>query len=201
MLPGRTGRKMILCVAPPFSSQFPASAIVNQERQAIMNDIYANDPTPPISEKQKQELAASLDSAGSTVPLRPSDLHTRTMIPRIREQIAKWVPQGPAAAGIPKTHGPLEKIDVIPSILAVPTLDEDGDKIQIAKKILFKVLRSVATDRRCGSVALERVSVRCNQLTMRRSSHPPRFSGPALLRIGPCLYWRFKDWPLTGWRR
>jgi hypothetical protein len=64
-----------------------------------MNDIYANDPTPPISEKQKQELAASLDSAGSAVPLRPSDLHTRTMVPGIREQIAKWVPQGPAAAG------------------------------------------------------------------------------------------------------
>jgi hypothetical protein len=36
-----------------------------------MNDIYANDPTPPISEKQRQELAASLDSAGSAVPLRP----------------------------------------------------------------------------------------------------------------------------------
>jgi hypothetical protein len=74
-----------------------------------MNDIYANDPTPPISEKQKQELAASLDSAGSAVPLRPSDLHTQTMVPRIREQIAKWEPQGPSAAGIPKTHGPLEK--------------------------------------------------------------------------------------------
>jgi len=108
-----------------------------------MNDIYDNDPTPPISEKQKQELAASLDSAGSTVPLRPSDLHTRTMVPRIREQIAKWEPQGPSAAGIPKAHGPLEKIDVIPGILAVPTLDEDGDKIQFAKKILFKVLRSL----------------------------------------------------------
>jgi hypothetical protein len=60
-----------------------------------MNDIYANDPTPPISEQQKQELSASLDSAGSAVPLRPSDLHTRTMVPRIREQMAKWVPQGP----------------------------------------------------------------------------------------------------------
>src|SRR6202034_3516842 len=108
-----------------------------------MNDIYSNDPTPPISEKQQQELAASLDSAGSTVPLRPSDLHTRTMVPRIREQITKWTAQGPTAAGIPTTHGPLEKIDVIPGILAVPTLDEDGEKIQFAKKILFKVLRSL----------------------------------------------------------
>jgi hypothetical protein len=108
-----------------------------------MNDIYANDPMPPISEKQQRELAASLDAAGSAVPLRPSDLHTRTMVPRIREQIARWTAQGPSAAGIPKTHGPLEKIDVIPGILAVPTLDEDGDKIQFAKKILFKVLRSL----------------------------------------------------------
>jgi len=32
--------------------------------------------------------------------LRPSDLHTRTMVPRIREQIAKRTGQGPAAAGI-----------------------------------------------------------------------------------------------------
>ena len=32
---------------------------------------------------------------------------------------------------------------MIPGILAVPTLDEDGDKIQFAKKILFKVLRSL----------------------------------------------------------
>jgi hypothetical protein len=55
----------------------------------------------------------------------------------------KWTAQGPSAAGIPKTHGPLEKIDVIPGILAVPTLDEDGEKIQIAKKILFRVLRSL----------------------------------------------------------
>jgi len=108
-----------------------------------MNDIYANDPTPPISEKQQQELAASLDAAGSAVPLRPSDLHTRTMVPRIREQITKWTAQGPSAAGIPKTHGPLEKIDVIPGILAVPTFDEDGEKIQFAKKILFRVLRSL----------------------------------------------------------
>jgi hypothetical protein len=108
-----------------------------------MNDIYANDPTPPISEKQQQELAASLDVAGSAVPLRPSDLHTRTMVPRIREQITKWTAQGPAAAGIPKAHGPLEKIDVIPGILAVPKLDEDGEKIQFAKKILFRVLRSL----------------------------------------------------------
>jgi hypothetical protein len=42
-----------------------------------MSDIYSNDPTPLISEKQQQELAASLDSAGSAVPLRPSDLHSR----------------------------------------------------------------------------------------------------------------------------
>jgi hypothetical protein len=65
-----------------------------------MNDIYANDPTPPISEKQQQELAASLDATGSAVPLRPSDLHTRTMVPRIREQISKWTAQGPAAAAV-----------------------------------------------------------------------------------------------------
>src|SRR5277367_1898639 len=109
----------------------------------MSDDIYSNDRTPPISEKQQQELAASLDSAGSAIPLRPSDLHTRTMVPRIREQISKWTAQGPSAAGIPKTHGPLEKIDVIPGILAVPTLDEDGDKIQFAKKILFRVLRSL----------------------------------------------------------
>src|SRR6202522_1388757 len=108
-----------------------------------MNDIYANDPTPPITEKQQQELAASLDAAGSAVPLRPSDLHTRTMVPRIREQITKWTAQGPSAAGIPKTHGPLEKIDVIPGILAVPTFDEDAEKIQFAKKILFRGLRSL----------------------------------------------------------
>src|SRR5208282_225385 len=108
-----------------------------------MNDIYANDPTPPISEKQQQELAASLDAAGSAVPLRPSDLHTRTMVPRIREQITKWTGQGPSAAGIPQTHGPLEKIDVIPGILAVPAHDEDGDKIAFAKKALFRVLRSL----------------------------------------------------------
>jgi hypothetical protein len=121
-----------------------------------MNDIYSNDPTPPISEKQQQELAASLDSAGSAVPLRPSDLHTRTMVPRIREQITKWTAQGPSAAGIPRTHGPLEKIDVIPGILAVPTLDEDGEKIQFAKKILFKVLRSLPlTDDAAGWTSRE----------------------------------------------
>src|ERR1700677_1313681 len=108
-----------------------------------MNDIYSNDPTPPISEKQQQELAASLDSAGSAEPLRPSDQHTRTVAPRVREQNTKWTAQGPSAAGIPRTHGPLEKIDVIPGILAVPTFDEDGEKIQFAKKILFRVLRSL----------------------------------------------------------
>lgn len=108
-----------------------------------MNDIYSNDPTPPISEKQQRELAASLDSESSPVPLRPADLHTRTMVVRIREQITKWTGQGPSAAGVPTTHGALEKIDVIPGILAVPTLDEDGDKIQFAKKVLFRVLRSL----------------------------------------------------------
>lgn len=108
-----------------------------------MNDIYSNDPTPPLTGKQQQELAASLDSAGSVVPLRPADLHTRAMVLRVREQLTKWTAQGPSAAGIPKAHGPLDKIDVIPGILAVPTLDEDGEKIQFAKKILFKVLRSL----------------------------------------------------------
>src|SRR5271155_1994355 len=108
-----------------------------------MDDIYANDPTPPITEKQQQELAASLDAAGSAVPLRPSDLHTRTMVPRVREQIIRWTAQSSSAAGIPKAHGPLEKIDVIPGILAVPTHDEAGEKTQFAKKILFRVLRSL----------------------------------------------------------
>src|ERR1700690_2764458 len=101
MLPGCPHRKKILRVAHASRRSFRPALSSRQGGKAIMNDIYSNDPTPPISENKKRELAASLDSAGSAVPLRPSDLHTRTMVPRIREQIAKWVPQGPSAAGIP----------------------------------------------------------------------------------------------------
>jgi hypothetical protein len=70
-------------------------------------------------------------------------LPTRFMVGRVRERVRQWTAQGPSAAGIPRSHGSLEKIDVIPGILAVPTHDEDGDKIAFAKKALFRVLRKL----------------------------------------------------------
>jgi hypothetical protein len=102
------------------------------------------DPTTPFNEKQEQqELEASLESEVSDIPLRRSDFHTRFMVGRVRERVKQWTAQGPSAAGIPRSHGPLEKVDVIQGILAVPTLDEDGDKIAFAKKALFRVLRKL----------------------------------------------------------
>ena len=86
---------------------------------------------------------ASLESESSEIPLRRSDLHTRFMVGRVRERVTQWTAQGPSAAGIPQTHGQLEKIDVIPGVLAVPAHDEDGDKIAFAKKALFRVLRAL----------------------------------------------------------
>jgi hypothetical protein len=96
-----------------------------------------------IPSNEQQELTASLESESSEIPLRRSDLHTRFMVGRIRERVTQWTAQGPSAAGVPRTHGPLETIDVIPGILAVPTLDEDGEKIAFAKKALFRVLRTL----------------------------------------------------------
>jgi hypothetical protein len=109
-----------------------------------MSHAQPSDSTARLTEKQEQqELAASLDLESSEIPLRRTDLHTRFMVSRVRERVTQWTAQGPSAAGIPQTHGPLEKIDVIPGILAVPAHDEDGDKIAFAKKALFRVLRSL----------------------------------------------------------
>jgi hypothetical protein len=103
-----------------------------------------SDSAAALTEKQEQqELAASLESDSSEIPLRRGDLHTRFMVSRVRERVTQWTAQGPAAAGIPQVHGSLEKIDVIPGILAVPAHDEDGDKIAFAKKALFRVLRAL----------------------------------------------------------
>jgi len=108
-----------------------------------MTDTPSADPVAPLDKEQQRELAASLDAEPSPIPLRGGDLHTRAMVGRVRERVTQWVPQGPSAAGVPTTHGPLEKIDVIPGILAVPVLDEDGDKIPFLKKALFRALRSL----------------------------------------------------------
>jgi hypothetical protein len=110
----------------------------------MMPQARPSDPTAPLNEKQEQEeLAASLESESSEIPLRRSDFHTRFMVGRVRDRVTQWTAQGPSAAGIPQSHGPLEKIDVIPGILAVPAHDEDGDKIAFAKKALFWVLRTL----------------------------------------------------------
>jgi len=108
-----------------------------------MTDTLSADPVPPLDKEQQRELATSLDAEPSVIPLRRGDLHTRAMVGRVRERVTQWVPQGPSAAGVPTTHGPLEKIDIIPGILAVPVLDEDGDKIPFLKKALFRALRSL----------------------------------------------------------
>jgi len=108
-----------------------------------MTDTLSSDPVAPLDKAQQRELAASLDAEPSTLPLRRGDLHTRAMVGRVRERVTQWVPQGPSAVGAPTTHGPLEKIAVIPGILAVPVLDEDGDKIPFLKKALFRALRSL----------------------------------------------------------
>jgi Lipoxygenase len=109
-----------------------------------MPQAQPSDPPVSLTEKQEQqEFAASLELESSEIPLRRTDLHTRFMVSRVRERVTQWTAQGPSAAGIPQTHGPLEKIDVIPGILAVPAHDEDGDKIAFAKKALFRVLRAL----------------------------------------------------------
>ena len=111
--------------------------------EAEMTDTISVDPVAPLNEDEQQELAASLDSQGAVLPLRRADLHTRAMASRVRERVLQWTPQGPSAVAVPTTHGKLDKIDVIPGILAVPTLDEDGDKIPFVKKALFRALRSL----------------------------------------------------------
>jgi hypothetical protein len=108
-----------------------------------MTEPNSSDSTAPLNEKQQEELAVSLESESPQIPLQRSDLHTRFMVGRVRERVTQWTAQGPAAAGIPRAHGPLEKINVIPGILAVPTHDEDGEKIRFAKKALFRALRSL----------------------------------------------------------
>ena len=108
-----------------------------------MNDLDSNDPTAILSEGQQRELAASPDAPSTVIPLARSDLHTRLMVDRVREQVMQWTPQGPSAARTPQTHGPLEKIDLIPGIIAVPMHDEDGEKLPFIKKILFRAFRSL----------------------------------------------------------
>jgi hypothetical protein len=112
-------------------------------RANTMKEMQSREPDTASVEDQERDLAAALGSAPAAVPLRPADLHTRTMFVRVREQITKWEPQGPSAASVPKTYGPLEKMDVIPGILAVPTLDEDGDKVSFVRKLAFRALRAL----------------------------------------------------------
>jgi hypothetical protein len=108
-----------------------------------MRDIESLEPMTSLSDKEARDLEASVESTPSVDLLPRRDLNTRLMTPRVREQVLNWIPQGPSAAGIPETSGPLEKLDVIPGILAVPTLDEDGDKMQFAKKLAFRLLRAL----------------------------------------------------------
>jgi len=108
----------------------------------MTSDLSA-DPVAPLNDTEQRELAVSLDREASAVPLRRADLHTRAMVNRVRERVLQWTPQGPSAASVPTTCGPLEKIDVIPGVLAVPVLDEDGDKIPFLKKALFRAMRSL----------------------------------------------------------
>jgi hypothetical protein len=103
-----------------------------------------------VSLAHAQELVASLESESSEIPLRRTDLHARFMVSRVRERVTQWTAQGPSAAGDTADPGPLEKIDVIPGILAVPAHREDGDKIAGTATSLL-ILRSVVIvpERRC----------------------------------------------------
>jgi hypothetical protein len=109
----------------------------------IMTDTRLSNSPTPLSKKQQQELDDSLESEPSEIPLGRFDLQLRFMVRAARKVVTQWTPRGPSAAGIPQTHGPLEKIDVIPGVLAVPTLDEDGEKVLLVEKALFRSLRSL----------------------------------------------------------
>jgi Lipoxygenase len=80
-----------------------------------------------------------------SIPLRHSDVHTRVMVKLVHDRVTAWnlAPPGPTAAAVPKPRAALEKMDVLPGILAVPTIDEDGQRFALGQKAALRVTRSL----------------------------------------------------------
>lgn len=85
------------------------------------------------------------DGPAVRVPLQRSDAHTHAMLKLVAGRVNSWnaAPPGPDAAKVPTQRGPLETMDVLPGILAVPTLDEDGQKFALGAKAAIRLTRSM----------------------------------------------------------
>ncbi|MEM7325876.1 MAG: lipoxygenase family protein [Actinomycetota bacterium] len=72
--------------------------------------------------------------AETRVPFSIADQHTRAIMKLAREEVTAWQPVGAEAVGLPTEQGGVSMIDVIPSILEVPRVDEDnGDGVLLAR--------------------------------------------------------------------
>lgn len=79
------------------------------------------------------------------LPLRKDDHHTRALYTLATQRVTSWNASAPTAAsvGVPTTKGPLETTDVIPGFVAVPTLDENGEKLPWPARAVFATLNKL----------------------------------------------------------
>lgn len=76
------------------------------------------------------------------VPFSIADQHTRALMKLSREAATAWEPVRPDGVGVPIDQGGVPMIDVIPSILEVPNVDEDT-----GEKLLLERITGAALDR------------------------------------------------------
>lgn len=74
------------------------------------------------------------------VPFSMADQHTRAIMKLARQEAESWESVGSEGVGVPTEQGGVPMIDVIPSILEVPTVDEDTGEVLLMEKLTGEAL-------------------------------------------------------------
>lgn len=92
---------------------------------------------------QQKQVAKELDEQPQRLPLRRADLYARAMYQRAAKTAEAWVPKTASDVRVPETMGELEKVDVLPGLVAIATADEDNEVASGPHDIMLRALRSV----------------------------------------------------------
>jgi len=92
---------------------------------------------------QQKQVAAELDGHPEELPLRRAALYARALYHRAAKAAATWAPKTASDVRIPTTMGELEKVDVLPGLVAIAAADEDNEVASGPNDIMLRALRSV----------------------------------------------------------
>ena len=96
-----------------------------------------------LDSTEQKDLSDELAKEPEPLPLRGPDIYARAMFKRASQVALAWVPKKAADVALPLAMDELEKVDVIPGLVAIAPADEGSEVTSAVNEIKLRVLRSI----------------------------------------------------------